>query len=163
LRGARELFVFAHELAHALHRRGRFRSLHKADEEWFADWFARELLLPRRWLTDRPLSHGQIAALGIGYETWALQLAILGTAPSLMRNRGRVLCRYCGTSAHRWGCECRALRTGVADAWGDVPDVRDQLERGRFVASAPRASAAIAQSAFAFHEVDGYAQRPTVE
>src|SRR4051794_21076946 len=48
--GTRGLFVFAHEVAHVLRQRGHFAAVDGADEEWFADWFARELVLPRFWL-----------------------------------------------------------------------------------------------------------------
>jgi hypothetical protein len=115
LKPARAAFTFAHEMAHLLHRRGHFRGLQRDDEEWFADWFARELLLPRLWLRQGRWAPGAFAALHVGVVTAALQLAVLGRAPGLMRHRDHVLCRNCGTSFYRWGCGCAGLRRAPAD------------------------------------------------
>jgi hypothetical protein len=126
LRGARLAFVFAHELAHIQCRRGAFRGLARSDEEWFADWFARELLLPRRWLLDRDRwPRTQLGSLCVDGETAALQLAALGSGPALMRNGSRVLCRRCGTRTYDWHCHCRAWRTRTDIR--ELPDLR-QLE-----------------------------------
>lgn len=126
LGGAKRAFVFAHELAHVLHRRGSFRSVTRRDEEWFADWFARELVLPRRAVT-RAWHDGRLAALHLDYNTVALQLAVMGAAPPLMRNRDRVLCRLCGTTQHRWPCQCAAWRHEDHEQGSALPDVRGCL------------------------------------
>jgi IrrE N-terminal-like domain len=109
LRGAQANFTFSHELAHVFRRRGHFVGLRESEEEWFADWFAREMLLPRTWL-DREWLGQELAAAHIDRMTAALQLSVVGRAPSIMRHGDRVLCRVCGVHHHRWGCECAALR-----------------------------------------------------
>jgi len=124
LRGSRETFVFAHELAHVLCRRGHFRALRRADEEWFADWFARELVLPRWWLGN-PVTQAKLAAWGVDYDTYALQLAALGAAPPVMRSAERILCAHCGTAAHGWDCPCRDLRDRRPGWEAEVPNARD--------------------------------------
>jgi hypothetical protein len=123
LRGASLALVFAHELAHVLQRRGYFHSVASSDEEWFADCFARELVLPRRWLTSC-WPRTQLGALNIDIATVALQMAAIGAAPPLMRSDRRVLCRTCGTDPHIWDCSCRAWRRGHRDP-RELPDVRD--------------------------------------
>jgi hypothetical protein len=98
LRGAQRLLVFAHELAHVLRRRGHFPQVSDRDEEWFADWFARELVLPRV-AARRAWSEAELAAWHVDYDTVALQLAALGAVPQVIRNGHRVLCGLCGTPA----------------------------------------------------------------
>jgi IrrE N-terminal-like domain len=109
LYGARLSFVFAHELAHVLRQRGHFGGLTDRQEEWFADWFARELVLPRRWLSDS-WPDTSIGCLHVDAETVALQLAVLARCPALMRNGSRVLCRTCGTRMHDRSCACVGFR-----------------------------------------------------
>jgi hypothetical protein len=127
LRGAARAFVFAHEVAHVLRRRALFRSLPRSQEEWFADWFARELVLPRP-LARRPVHHAKLAALHVTSETLALQLSAMGMAPPLMRNGSRVLCRACGTRQHRRDCECATCRRDVKKCW-TLPDFRPWVRR----------------------------------
>lgn len=110
LRQADANFTFAHELAHVLRRRGHFDGLRASEEEWFADWFGREMLLPRAWLRS-DWRGSQLAALHVDQMTALLQLAAVGLVPRIMRYGDRVLCGTCGTHHHVWGCECRALRT----------------------------------------------------
>jgi hypothetical protein len=124
VKGARGLFVFAHELAHVLRRRGQFAAVAADDEEWFADWFACELVLPRRWLEHRA-PHELARALGADREILALQLSVLQRAPRLMRHRKRVLCRSCGTYQHTPGCQCGPVRRGATDNWRALLDVRN--------------------------------------
>jgi hypothetical protein len=123
LRGSLLSLVFAHELAHVLRRRGYFQSLASSDEEWFADCFARELVLPRRWLTGC-WPRTQLGSLHVGIETVALQMSVIGMAPALMRSGRRILCRTCGADAHLWGCRCRSWRGGNRDPH-ELPEVRD--------------------------------------
>jgi hypothetical protein len=130
-------FTFAHEVGHVLHRRGSFRGLRRVDEEWFADWFARELLLPRDWLQFTRWRAGGLAALGAGVETVALQLAVLGRAPGLMRYRERVLCRTCGSRLHRWTCPCATFRQASHRAVSQLPDARELAQTRRRKVSRP--------------------------
>ena len=125
LRGAARAFVFAHEVAHALRRRALFRSVSNSEEEWFADWFARELVLPRQ--AARQAWHdAKIAALHITSATLALQLSALGAAPPLMRDRQRVLCRTCGTRQYQLGCECANWRSDPENRH-TLPELRQWL------------------------------------
>jgi hypothetical protein len=128
LAGARRAFVVAHEIAHVLRRRGLFRSVSRDDEEWFADWFARELVLPRS-TARQPWRETQLAALHVTFETVALQLSVLREAPALMRYRDRVLCRACGTVPRHPGCECAAWRRQSATARAELPDAAAWLRR----------------------------------
>jgi hypothetical protein len=123
LRGAGRAFVFAHEVAHVLRRRRLFRSVRREDEEWFADWFARELVLPRHAARQR-WTDVLLAAYHVDYATVALQLAALGEGPRLMRNGEQVLCRSCGTTHHIAGCECLRWRVDPS-ADRALPDVRE--------------------------------------
>lgn len=110
LGGSLAAFTFAHELGHVYRRRGYFSGLRKGEEEWFADWFAREMVFPRRWLK-REWHVGHLAALHVDRVTVALQLAVTGKAPELMRAGVKVLCRTCGSRHHRSGCRCAGYRT----------------------------------------------------
>jgi IrrE N-terminal-like domain len=130
----RKLFVFAHEIAHVLRRRGWFATIPARDEEWLADWFARELLLPRRWL-DAGSVRRQDAA-DVELETLALQLAVVGQAPSIMRLGDRILCRHCGTAPRLWGCPCREARRDSCSTPNITP--WQLLNRNRLVMSGPR-------------------------
>ena len=123
LRGSQRLLVFAHELAHVLRRMGLFAQVSDRDEEWFADWFAREMVLPRA-AARRRWSEVELAAWHVDFDTVALQLAALGEVPQLMRNGRRVLCGRCGTARHRWPCECSAWRQWSGELHDDLPDVR---------------------------------------
>jgi hypothetical protein len=130
LAGAERAFVFGHELAHVLRRRGLFGGVGTAFEEWFADWFARELVFPRR-VAREPLNGAQMAALHVSYETVALQRAVLDETPRLMRNGERVLCRECGTARYRLGCECMPWRRRDREHRSALPDVRECLMRSK--------------------------------
>lgn len=112
LGGSLAAFTFAHELGHVYRRRGYFPGLRRAEEEWFADWFAREMVFPRRWLS-REWHVGQLAALHVDRVTVALQLAVVGRAPALMRAGDKVLCKTCGSRHHRSGCSCVGYRTSL--------------------------------------------------
>jgi hypothetical protein len=115
-------YVFAHELAHVLHRRGHFASVAREDEEWFADWFARELVLPRRWLPGRAPS-SLAADLLVSFDVVGPQLAVIGYAPPLMRHGKRVLCRTCGARAHRTNCMCVSWRGSTGRDIDTLADV----------------------------------------
>lgn len=112
LGGSLAAFTFAHELGHVYRRRGYFPGLRRGEEEWFADWFAREMVFPRRWL-GREWHVGQLAALHVDRVTVALQLAVVGRAPALMRAGDRILCKTCGSRNHRSGCPCVGYRTSL--------------------------------------------------
>lgn len=126
LHGPRAAFVFAHEIAHVLRRRGHFPTVARSDEEWFADWFARELVLPLGWLRRYPVIE-LVTAVHAELDVVALQLAAVGRAPAIMRHRSRVLCRMCGAQAYRWRCECLAWRQRVHRDASVLPDVSRDL------------------------------------
>jgi hypothetical protein len=139
LRRSTANFTLAHELAHVYRRRGFFAGLRSTEEEWFADWFAREMLLPRAWM-DRSWEAPRLAAYGIDGLTTALQLAVTGRAPPIMRYRGRVLCRVCGTHHHRWGCECTSLRSAPPAERRCLPDAGNFIASGRGAVCFPQLS-----------------------
>lgn len=128
LTGARANFTLAHELAHVYRRRGYFAGLRETEEEWFADWFAHEMLLPRVWLW-RDWSAQGIAGLHVDRVTVALQLAVVGKAPEIMRAGTQVLCRSCGSRYSQPGCRCRRYRNSSSDALQALPEVPDLWER----------------------------------
>jgi hypothetical protein len=107
----RNRFAFAHELAHILVTRGRMPWVSKRDEEWWADWFAHDLVLPRRLLADgvrtrRLLLFDDAAE----HRTLALQLAALHSERSVLRIGDDVICSWCGESEFFVSCECRRYR-----------------------------------------------------
>jgi hypothetical protein len=111
LQGVARAEVFAHEVAHVLHRRGHFAALGGSETELFADQFAREFLVPSRWLANFRYPAPRLARqLGVSYALFALQLAVSGAAPSLMLDRETVLCVNCGIRLHDRRCVCRSFR-----------------------------------------------------
>jgi Zn-dependent peptidase ImmA (M78 family) len=131
LRGTRRREVFAHEVAHILVWRRQLGPVPRPLEEAFAEQFARELLVPRSWLQRR---HGSVASLaaefGVTRATIALQLAVLGHAPEVMRDGGRVLCATCGVGSHIPSCECARYRQGSRATQRRLPELR-HLRDGR--------------------------------
>lgn len=118
LAGASRAFTFAHEVAHVMERRGRFADVPQSRREWFADAFARELLVPRGWLTGA--SPEEISALAgkrwVSTEVVCLQAAAIGRAPEIFRSGSNVLCRDCGERHGLPGCRCFAARNSPARA-----------------------------------------------
>ncbi len=118
LAGASRAFTFAHEVAHVMERRGHFGEVPHSRCEWFADVFARELLVPRGWLMGA--SPEEICALAakrwVSTEVVCLQAAVIGRAPEIFRSGGNVLCRDCGERHGLPGCDCFAARTRPARA-----------------------------------------------
>lgn len=111
LSGSLRAEVFAHEVGHVLHRRGFFRPIPEHKAELFADQFARELLVPAKWLVAERASGELIARqLRVSRSIIALQLAARGAAPPLMRDRKTVLCATCGIWPHGSQCKCRRFR-----------------------------------------------------
>lgn len=110
--GTSAAFTFAHELAHVLERRGAFSVAAPAGPEWFADFFARELLVPRQWL----LRDGPDRIEWLTTRRWAgpsivaLQAARCDLAPAVFRHEEAVLCRDCGDRHPMPGCQCVAIR-----------------------------------------------------
>lgn len=110
--GTSAVFTFAHELAHVLERRGVFSVAAPAGPEWFADFFAREILVPRQWL----LRDGPDRIEWLTTRRWAgpsivaLQAARCNLAPALFRQEETVLCRDCGDRHPIPGCRCVAIR-----------------------------------------------------
>lgn len=110
-------YVLAHELAHILVRRGKLSFRSRRAEECFADAFARELLLPAGDI--RHGSKWRASALckryGVSQEVVALQMAEVGLAPKLMRDRdGSVLCVSCGHRQAMSDCPCLRYRQNPA-------------------------------------------------
>lgn len=131
--------ALAHELAHVLVRRGRCPWVRPADEERFADAFARELVAPARFLarswTRLPLRES-CEAWDIDPPTAVLQLAGLGLLPDLMRSQdGVVLCRVCGSEPRRRGCPCAEHRQLETDP---LPDPDTAWEAARAAAARVR-------------------------
>ena len=110
--GASRAFTFAHEVAHVMERRGRFADVPQGRREWFADVFARELLVPRGWLTGA--SPEEISDLvekrWVSVEVVCLQAAVIGRAPEIFRSGDNVLCRDCGERHGLPGCDCFETR-----------------------------------------------------
>jgi len=110
--GGSMAFTFAHELAHVLERCGAFSVAAPAGPEWFADFFAREILVPRRWL----LRDGPDRIEWLTTRRWAgpsivaLQAARCDLAPAVFRYEETVLCRDCGERHPIPGCPCVAIR-----------------------------------------------------
>ncbi|WP_370325926.1 ImmA/IrrE family metallo-endopeptidase [Euzebya sp.] len=120
LPGDLQLFAFAHELAHVLLSRGRWPWASSLAEEWLADWFGHELLLPAQLLAD--LS-GARAAPAL---TVAAQTARLGLGPALTQVGPTVICRTCGHRPHLAGCECFTVRARVRREGSHVQVVAGQ-------------------------------------
>jgi IrrE N-terminal-like domain len=110
--GTSAAFTFAHELAHVFERRGAFSIAAPAGPEWFADYFARELLVPRQWLfRDGPNRIEWLATRRwAGPSVVALQAARCNLAPAVFRHDAAVLCRDCGERHPMPECPCVAIR-----------------------------------------------------
>ena len=118
LAGASRAFTFAHEVAHVMERRGRFGEVPQSRCEWFADVFARELLVPRGWLAGA--SPEEICALvakrWVSAEVVCLQVAAIGRAPEIFQSGGNVLCRDCGERLGLPECACLTARNRPSQA-----------------------------------------------
>jgi hypothetical protein len=114
--GTSAAFTFAHELAHVLECRGAFSMAAPAGPEWFADFFAREILVPRQWLMrDGPdRIHWLTTRRWAGPSVVALQAARCDLAPAVFRQGETVLCRDCGDRHLIPGCDCVAIRARPA-------------------------------------------------
>jgi hypothetical protein len=110
-------FVLAHELGHALIRTGRAISPDTM-VEWWCDWFAIELLVPRAVDLD-----GDVDSLGSHLEVsplvvWAQRLRGTGSTPAVRRAGGGLACSSCGIRVHVQGCPCVVRRRRAKVAWG---------------------------------------------
>jgi len=103
-------FTAAHEFAHALVSRGDLL-LGGADEEWAADLFAAECLLP----VTKVRSAGPAAAWPqVPADVAAWQLSRAGYARTVQTIAGRVVCRDCGWRSLSAACSCAAVRRRAA-------------------------------------------------
>jgi hypothetical protein len=104
-------WVLAHELGHVLVQRGRLPHCYES-EEWTADWFARELLVPVSHLAALPqLSHEAAAErFDVDVAHVILQRMRLAgvTEPVIYDNQ--VLCPECGHCQFLPRCSCASLR-----------------------------------------------------
>jgi ribosomal protein S18 acetylase RimI-like enzyme len=110
-------FALAHELAHVGAARG-FVSEDRRGREWFADWFAREVLVPVEWLVRQqafaaavhdPRALVDLASnLCVPESAVLLQTAALRRGPDIWTHGGHVLCRMCGDRTPLPGCACVA-------------------------------------------------------
>jgi len=128
--GSARAFTFAHEVAHVLERRGRFRGVSREQSEWLADRFARELLLPRRWLIGASPEEIQRATTRrwLSPEIVCMQAAAAGRAPDVIRGDCSVLCRRCGERHARPDCECFPARLRPSAAQ-ELPSMHTVLRR----------------------------------
>lgn len=113
LRGNARRYVLAHELGHVLVSRGELEFRCRRSEECFADAFARELLVPAAALDEASMDARASLARRFQVASFvvALQLATVGAAPALMRDRsGRTLCVTCGHRASISRCQCLRYR-----------------------------------------------------
>lgn len=112
LNAERRRFVTAHEFAHVLVRRGSCSVTTSRDGEWFADAFARELLVPAAWVAEcTSLSAVELAREAQVEERVALaQLAAVGRVPPIVRWSGEVICGRCGHRGGLSSCPCLRFR-----------------------------------------------------
>lgn len=137
----RRRFVFAHEVAHVLIARGRMPWVDRRTEEWWADWFAHELIFPRVWLADG-FASSQLTLWDDPAErsTLALQLAsVRDESPQVFRVGEVVHCRRCGESPFFAHCECRPYRDDPFAALS-LPEfvIRPAVCRGQLTLFDPR-------------------------
>jgi hypothetical protein len=116
--GSARTFTFAHELAHVLERRGRFRGVSRHQSEWLADRFARELLLPRWWLVGAAPEEikNAVNQRWLSPEIVCMQAAAMGRAPDIIRGHHSVLCHQCGERHARPDCRCFPFRLRPSSA-----------------------------------------------
>lgn len=116
--GTNPAFTFAHEVAHVMEGRGFFSGVPVNRREWFADGFARELLVPRTWLIGAAPEEIKelVAKRWVSPEVVCLQAATIGRAPEVFRRGASVLCRDCGERHGLPGCRCFGVRTRPSKA-----------------------------------------------
>jgi len=116
-------YAIAHELAHVLVLRNTVRWA-ADDEEWLADWFAREWLLPlqklAQFVASRPQGGCDLSCLHsleeaslhfrVPVTVCVLQGMRLGLLPSPWLQGDRLLCRWCGDRRRVSRCECQTYR-----------------------------------------------------
>jgi hypothetical protein len=108
-------WVLAHELGHIMVQRGRLPHCYES-EEWTADWFARELLVPTLELAVLPHLTDRAAAayFDVEIEHVILQRMRIAsdTRPVIFGNQ--VLCPDCGHAQFLPRCGCATLRRDQA-------------------------------------------------
>jgi hypothetical protein len=135
----RRAFAFAHELAHVLIRTGRMPWVDQSHEELWADWFACELVVPKRWLRGkiRPQQIQLLLEHVSDRRTLALQMATVAAqtsvwAQNIWRDGDDVICARCGDAWFFHRCSCLAYRRDrkLVEALPQLipsPSVRGQL------------------------------------
>lgn len=107
----RQRFTFAHEVGHLLISRGTMPWVDRRTEEWWADTFAHELVLPKRWLQER--QWGQLRPFTDAAERRAIAVhlaGLSGNAMTLLRVDDAVICARCGDRSLFADCRCQQIR-----------------------------------------------------
>jgi hypothetical protein len=109
----RRRFAFAHEVGHLLVSRGGMPWVKRKSEEWWADWFAHELVFPKRWLREKRWEQLRLFNDPAERQTIALHLASSPHGNSaVLRVDDAVVCARCGDRTLFDGCQCQRFRNG---------------------------------------------------
>lgn len=110
--GLRRL-ALAHEVGHFAHWRGQLR-IDRRDPEWWADWFAHELLLPVATIGSYDSPGEAAQATGEAPVVALAQWLRMRPADGLVARTpaGQWACGHCGHRNHDISCTCYAVRTG---------------------------------------------------
>lgn len=109
-------FILAHELGHALIQSNAV-SVDAIEEEWWCDWFAIELVMPRASATEGDIN--EVAhAYGVSpLVTLAQRLRVTQQRRAAVVADSGIACGSCGVRAHVPGCPCGSRRDGASVAW----------------------------------------------
>jgi IrrE N-terminal-like domain len=121
----RRRFTFAHEVGHLLISRGRMPWVDRRSEECWADWFAHELVFPKRWLREKRWEQLCLFNDPAERRTIALHLACsAGANSAVLRVDDAVVCARCGDRKLFDDCECQRFR-GDDHAMNLLPTLMD--------------------------------------
>lgn len=121
----RRRFAFAHEVAHLLISRARMLWVDRHSEEWWADWFAHELIFPKRWLREKRWE--QLRLFNDPAERQTIALHLLGSMhreSAMLRVDDTVICGRCGDRQLFNTCDCQHFRAD-ANAMAKLPTLVD--------------------------------------